>query len=138
MSRSRSCAATRPNTLPATHSSPVRRVLAPDRLLRPQPVELLFARVHEAPLAGLSAAEAEGHAVCVLALLRAIRPADARNANSKPRSLNASTPTPTPTFHQPAQAGHGVRAALLLAEIGDVRSRFPDRSPWPPWPASPQ
>src|SRR4029450_10575181 len=24
------------------------------------------------------------------------------------------------------KAGHGVRAALLLAEIGDVRSRFPD------------
>ncbi|MFN8046847.1 MAG: hypothetical protein U0Q08_12490 [Dermatophilaceae bacterium] len=33
------------------------------------------------------------------------------------------------------KAGHGVRAAALLAEIGDVRARFPTRNPSPPWPA---
>ncbi len=36
------------------------------------PVEELFARVHDAPAAGLNPTEADGHAVCVLALLRTI------------------------------------------------------------------
>ena len=92
-----------------------------------KPVELLFARVHQAPPAGLSAAEAEGHAVCVLALLRAIE-----TSRREERELEAEiierldAHTDAHIFTSLPKAGHGVRAALLLAEIGDVRSRFPD------------
>ena len=38
-----------------------------------KPTEELYARVAEAPPAGLSAEEAEGHAICVLALLQSRR-----------------------------------------------------------------
>jgi transposase len=91
------------------------------------PVEVLFARIHEGPPAGLSAAEADGHAVCVLALLRAID-----TTRREERELEADiierldAHADAHIFTSLPKAGHGVRAALLLAEIGDVRSRFPD------------
>jgi transposase len=92
-----------------------------------KPVEVLFARVHQAPPAGLSAAKADGHAVCVLALLRAID-----TTRREERELEADiierldAHADAHIFTSLPKAGHGVRAALLLAEIGDVRSRFPD------------
>ncbi len=91
------------------------------------PVEELFARVHEAPAAGLSAAEADGRAACVLALLRAIE-----TLRREERELQAEiierldTHADAHIFTSLPRAGHGVRAAALLAEIGDVRARFPD------------
>ena len=92
-----------------------------------KPVEDLHARVSQAPPAGLSAAEAEGRAVCVLALLRTIE-----TTRREERELEAEiierldAHADAHIFTSLPKAGHGVRAALLLAEIGDVRARFPD------------
>jgi transposase len=92
-----------------------------------KPVDELFARVHEAPAAGLTPAEADGNAVCVLALVRAIE-----TTRREERELEAEiierldAHADAHIFTSLPRAGHGVRAATLLAEIGDVRSRFPD------------
>lgn len=90
-------------------------------------VDELYARVSEAPPAGLSAEEAEGHAVCVLALLKAVE-----TVRNQERELEAEiierldAHADAHIFTSLPKAGHGVRAAALLAEIGDVRARFPD------------
>ena len=92
-----------------------------------RPVQDLFARVADAPGAGLSAVEAEGHAVCVLALLRVIEATrrDERELEAEiVERLDAHADAHI--FTSLPRAGHGVRAALMLAEIGDVRARFPD------------
>jgi transposase len=92
-----------------------------------KPVAELFTRVHDAPAAGLSAIEADGHAVCVLGLLRVIE-----SIRREERELQAEiierldTHADAHIFTSLPKAGHGVRAAALLAEIGDVRARFPD------------
>lgn len=92
-----------------------------------RPVQELYARVHDAPAAGLSPTEADGHAVCVLGLLRAIE-----TVRREERELEAeiieclATHADAHVFTSLPKAGHGVRAAALLAEIGDVRARFPD------------
>jgi transposase len=92
-----------------------------------KPVEELFTRVHAAPPAGLKQTEADGRAVCVLGLLRAIKA-----VRREERELEAEiierldTHADAHIFTSLPRAGHGVRAAALLAEIGDVRSRFPD------------
>jgi transposase len=92
-----------------------------------RPVKDLFARLHDAPPAGLTPTEADGHAVCVLALLRAIE-----TTRREERELQAEiierldAHADAHIFTSLPKAGHGVRAATLLAEIGDVRSRFPD------------
>jgi transposase len=92
-----------------------------------RPVDELFTRVHDAPTAGLSEAEATGNAVCVLGLLRAIE-----SVHREERELQAEiierldAHADAHIFTSLPKAGHGVRAAALLAEIGDVRSRFPD------------
>ena len=91
------------------------------------PVAELLERVRTAPAAGISVAEAEGRAVCVKALLDAIE-----TCNARARELEAEI-VERLEFHRDAliftslpKAGRGVRAASLLAEIGDVRERFPD------------
>lgn len=92
-----------------------------------KPVEELYARVAEAPPAGLTAEEAEGHAVCVLALVKAVE-----TVRNQARELEAEiierldAHADAHIFTSLPRAGHGVRAAALLAEIGDVRARFPD------------
>jgi transposase len=92
-----------------------------------KPVEELFARLHQAPAAGLGAVEAEGRAACVLGLLHAIQA-----VRREERELEAEiveqldTHADAHIFTSLPKAGHGVRAAAQLAEIGDVRSRFPD------------
>jgi transposase len=92
-----------------------------------KPVEELFARVQDAPAAGLSATEADGHAVCILALIRAIE-----TTRREERELQAEiverldAHADAHIFTSLPKAGHGVRAAALLAEIGDDRARFPD------------
>jgi transposase len=91
-----------------------------------KPVAELFTRIHDAPPAGLTAAEADGHAVCVLALLRAIE-----TTRREERELEAEiierldAHADAHIFTSLPRAGHGVRAAALLAEVGDVRARFP-------------
>jgi transposase len=92
-----------------------------------RPVEELFARVQQAPAAGLKPIEADGRAVCVHALLRNIEA-----LRHEERELEAEiierldAHADAHIFTSLPRAGHGVRAAALLAEIGDVRSRFPD------------
>ena len=108
---------------PARFGAFLRRIAYSGR----KPLEELFSRIHEAPPAGLSPAEAEGHAVCVLALLRAIvvvRTQERELAAEIIERLDAHADAHI--FTSLPKAGHGVRAAALLAEIGDVRSRFPD------------
>ena len=91
------------------------------------PVSELHTRVREAPAAGLHPAEAEGRAVCVLALLAAIE-----TLRRQERELEAEiierldAHADAHIFTSLPKAGHGVRAATLLAEIGDDRARFPD------------
>ncbi|HWO69263.1 MAG TPA: transposase, partial [Actinomycetota bacterium] len=71
--------------------------------------------------------EAEGRAVCVLALLDAIEV-----CNRRAKELEAEVVErlelhrDAPIFTSLPRAGRGVRAASLLAEIGDARERFPD------------
>ena len=92
-----------------------------------KPVAELYTRIREAPAAGLSPEEADGRAACVLALLRAV---DA--VRSEERELEAEiierldAHADAAIFTSLPRAGHGVRAAALLAEIGDDRARFPD------------
>jgi transposase len=92
-----------------------------------KPVEELYNRIHDAPTAGLSAEEADGHAACVHALLKAVE-----TVRSQERELEAEiierldAHADAHIFTSLPRAGHGVRAATLLAEIGDVRARFPD------------
>lgn len=92
-----------------------------------KPLDELYARVTEAPPAGLSAEEADGHAVCVHALLKAVE-----TVRKQERELEAEiierldAHADAHIFTSLPKAGHGVRAAALLAEIGDVRARFPD------------
>lgn len=92
-----------------------------------RPVGELLARVKEAPAAGITQAEAEGRGVCVLAVLDAIE-----ICNARAKELQAEV-VERLEFHRDAhvftslpKAGSGVRAASLLAEIGDARERFPD------------
>lgn len=91
------------------------------------PVGELLARVKQAPPAGITQAEAEGRGVCVLAMLDAIE-----ICNARAKELQAEV-VERLEFHRDAhvftslpEAGSGVRAASLLAEIGDARERFPD------------
>lgn len=91
------------------------------------PVPELLRRIKEAPAAVLQEAESDARAVCVLALLDAIE-----TSNSRARELQAEI-VERLEFHRDAhiftslpRAGRGVRAAALIAEIGDARERFPD------------
>lgn len=92
-----------------------------------KPVGELFTRVSEAPAAGLTPDEADGRALCVLAMLRAIE-----TLRREERDLEAEiierldAHADAHIFTSLPKAGHGVRAARLLAEIGDDRGRFPD------------
>ena len=91
------------------------------------PVEVLHARVNDAPAAGLGPTEAHGRSACVLALLRAIE-----TVHREERELEAEiiehleAHADAHIFTSLPKAGRGVRAAALLSEIGDVRARFPD------------
>jgi transposase len=92
-----------------------------------KPVDELFTRVHDAPAAGLSGTEAEGHRICVLALLHAIETVRNQERELKAEIIeHLDAHADAHIFTSLPKAGHGVRAAALLAEIGDVRSRFPD------------
>jgi transposase len=91
------------------------------------PVGVLLQRLQISPVAGISEVESEGRAACVKALLDAIEV-----CNRRAKELEAEI-IERLEFHRDAaiftslpRAGQGVRAASLLAEIGDVRARFPD------------
>jgi len=91
------------------------------------PVGVLLGRIQAAPAAGISPGEAAGRAVCVLALLDAIQ-ACARQERELEAEIveRLEVHADAATFTSLPKAGHGVRAAALLGELGDVRARFPD------------
>jgi transposase len=108
---------------PARFAAFLRRISYTGR----RPAVELLDRVRQAPAAGLTADEASGRAACALALLRAIEA-----VRREERELEAEiierldAHSDAHIFTSLPKAGHGVRAAALLGEIGDVRSRFPD------------
>jgi hypothetical protein len=115
------------------------RLLAPHRLLRAPPRGRAAGPAHRCPTAGISPLEQTGRAVCVASLLDAIEVLAGREAELQAEiveqlELHADRQV---LVHLP-KAGHGVRAARLLAEIGDARARFPTRKPWPPRAGSPR
>jgi transposase len=91
------------------------------------PVATLLRRIQAAPAAGISPGEAAGRAVCVLALLDAVQ-ACARQERELEAEIveRLETHADAAIFTSLPKAGHGVRAAALLGELGDVRARFPD------------
>ena len=108
---------------PARLAAFLRRLHYPGRT----PVATLLERIQTAPAAGISPAEAAGRAVCVLALLEAIQ-ATARQERELEAELieRLEVHADQHIFTSLPRAGRGVRAAALLAELGDVRARFPD------------
>jgi transposase len=91
------------------------------------PVATLLGRIQAAPAAGTSPTEQAGRAVCVHALLDAIQVLARQErelAGELTERLEAHADQHV--FTSLPKAGHGVRAAALLAEVGDVRARFPD------------
>ena len=92
-----------------------------------RPIGELLARIKQAPEAGITEVESEARAACVLALLDAIE-----KLNTRAKELQGDV-VERLELHRDAhiftslpKAGRGVRAASLLAEIGDARERFPD------------
>ena len=91
------------------------------------PVSELLRRLQTAPAAGISPAEAAGRAVCVLALLDAIQVTSRQERELEAEIIERlELHADAAIFTSLPKAGHGVRAAALLSELGDVRSRFPD------------
>ncbi len=91
------------------------------------PVTELLRRIKEAPPAGLGAEEDGSRAACVLALVEAIRACEGRARELEAEIVERLEIHPDAhVFTSLPRAGRGVRAATLLAEIGDVRQRFPD------------
>ena len=90
------------------------------------PTATLLGHLQTAPAAGISPAEAAGRAICVLALLDAIQ-ACARQARELEAEITQRLEVHADAhiFTSLPRAGHGVRAAALLGELGDVRARFP-------------
>ena len=91
------------------------------------PVSELVRRIREAPVPGLQAEEDLARAACVLALVEAIASC-VRQVKELERGVvqRLGAHPDAGIFSTLPRAGHGVRAASLLAEIGDVRERFPD------------
>jgi transposase len=91
------------------------------------PVATLLGRIQTAPAAGISPAEAAGRAVCVLALLDAIQVTARQERELEAEIIERlELHTDAAIFTSLPKAGHGIRAAALLGELGDVRARFPD------------
>lgn len=101
----------------------LRRIHYPGRT----PVAELLRRIREAPCAVLEREETEAMAVCVLALLDAIEACEGRARELQAEVVERlEVHADAAVFTGLPRAGRGVRAASLLAEIGDVRERFPD------------
>jgi transposase len=92
-----------------------------------KPTAELLGRLQTAPAAGISPGEAAGRAVCVAALLDAIQ-ACARQERELEAEIieRLEVHADAHIFTALPKAGHGIRAANLLGELGDVRARFPD------------
>ena len=111
------------NLTPATLAAFLRRIHYCGRT----PVAVLLERIQTAPAAAISASQATGRAVCVTALLDAIQACHSRERELEAEIIERlEAHADQPVFTSPPKAGHGIRAAALLSEIGEVRSRFPN------------
>lgn len=91
------------------------------------PVAVLLERVRTAPSAATSASQAAGRAAGVAALLDAIQVTHSRERELEAEIIERlQAHADQAVFTSLPKAGRGVRAAALLSEIGDVRTRFPD------------
>lgn len=91
------------------------------------PTAELLRRLREAPAATLAVEEDEARAACVLALVEAIETCQGRARELEAEVVERlEVHADAETFTSLPRAGRGVRAASLLAEIGDARERFPD------------
>lgn len=91
------------------------------------PITVLLARLKTAPVAAISPDQAAGRAVCVQALVDAIQACHNRERELEAEIIERlEVHADQQIFTSLPKAGHGVRAAALLSEIGDVRARFPD------------
>jgi transposase len=91
------------------------------------PTAVLLQRLATAPPAASSPDQAAGRAVCVHALLDAIQACHGRERELEAEIIQRlEVHADAMVFTSLPKAGHGVRAAALLAEIGDVRQRFPN------------
>lgn len=91
------------------------------------PITVLLARLTTAPVAAISPDQAAGRAVCVQALVDAIQACHNRERELEAEIIERlEVHADQQIFTSLPKAGHGVRAAALLSEIGDVRARFPD------------
>jgi transposase len=91
------------------------------------PVPELLRRIKEAPPAVLGPEEDEARAACVLGLVEAIGVCQSRAKELEAEIVERLEAHPDArVFTSLPRAGHGVRAASLLGEIGDARQRFPD------------
>jgi transposase len=108
---------------PATLAAFLRRIHYCGRT----PTAVLLERIRTAPPANLSPDQAAGRAVCVHALLDAIAACHSRERELEAEIIQRlEVHADQAVFTSLPKAGHGVRAAALLSEIGDVRTRFPD------------
>ena len=91
------------------------------------PVAVLLERLQTAPPANLSPDQAAGRAVCVAALLDAIQACHGRERELEAEIIERlEAHADQAVFTSLPKAGRGIRAAALLSELGDVRTRFPD------------
>jgi transposase len=91
------------------------------------PVPVLLERIQTAPAAAISPEHAAGRAICVAALLDAIQACHSRERDLEAEIIERlELHADQAIFTSLPKAGHGVRAAALLSELGDVRTRFPD------------
>src|ERR671912_3057611 len=108
---------------PATLAALLRRIHYRGRT----PVPVLWERIRTAPAAAISASQATGRAVCVTALLDAIQACHGRERELEAEIIERlQAHADQAVFTSLPKAGRGIRAAALLSEIGDVRTRFPD------------
>lgn len=92
-----------------------------------RPTGEVLARVKQAPEAGITEIESDARSACVLALLDAIEKLNARAKELQGDVVERlELHRDAHIFTSLPKAGRGVRAASLLAEIGDARERFPD------------
>jgi transposase len=88
------------------------------------PAATFIHRLHSAP-AGLSGIEAEGRRHVTLALLTAIDAVESQAAELTRRIKEALRQHPDSNIFTSLPRAGQVRAAALLAEIGDARGRYP-------------
>ena len=121
-----------PRTVPIGHPRRMavreapRRLAASQRLLRPQDPRRTLRPSHRRARRNHRRRRRRPRRRHRSPTSRSSRPCAPRSTNSTPASPSCSTPTPTHRIFRSLPRCATIRAATLLAEIGDCRARFPD------------